>query len=52
MRQKPDGFANPIYVTRPMLPPLGEFTSQLEDIWDSAWLTNEIGRAHLNSSHT
>ncbi|WP_175843436.1 DegT/DnrJ/EryC1/StrS family aminotransferase [Burkholderia arboris] len=46
MRQKPDGFANPIYVTRPMLPPLGEFTSQLEDIWNSAWLTNG-GAKHI-----
>ncbi|RQR67409.1 DegT/DnrJ/EryC1/StrS family aminotransferase [Burkholderia sp. Bp9126] len=40
MNQKPGGFENPIYVTRPMLPPLSEFESQLQDIWDSAWLTN------------
>ncbi|KVU29382.1 aminotransferase [Burkholderia ubonensis] len=46
MKQKPDGFGNPIYVTRPMLPPLGEFKSQLEDIWDSAWLTNS-GAKHI-----
>jgi dTDP-4-amino-4,6-dideoxygalactose transaminase len=30
----------PIYVTRPFLPPLGDFIKQLEQIWDSRWLTN------------
>jgi dTDP-4-amino-4,6-dideoxygalactose transaminase len=31
---------NPIYVTRPFLPPLEEFTEYLEKIWDSHILTN------------
>ena len=29
-----------IYVTRPLLPKLGDFELQLKDIWDSKWLTN------------
>lgn len=32
--------AGPIYVTRPLLPPLTEFLPYLEDIWESGWLTN------------
>ena len=30
----------PIFVTRPFLPPLEEFIPYLEQIWDSHWLTN------------
>jgi len=30
----------PIYVTRPILPPLEEFYPYLEKIWESKWLTN------------
>src|SRR5487761_626239 len=30
----------PIYVTRPLLPPLEEFIPYLEEIWESGWLTN------------
>lgn len=30
----------PIYVTRPLLPPLSEFVPYLEKIWNSKWLTN------------
>jgi dTDP-4-amino-4,6-dideoxygalactose transaminase len=33
-------FERPIYVTKPFLPPLKEFITYLEDIWDSKWLTN------------
>ena len=33
-------FEKPIYVTRPFLPPLEEFTQGLQAIWDSRWLTN------------
>ena len=33
-------FEKPIYVTRPFLPPLGEFCRGLEEIWQSRWLTN------------
>ena len=30
-----------IYVTKPYLPPLDEFSESLKEIWDSKWLTNE-----------
>ena len=30
----------PIYVTRPFLPPLEEFIPYLEQLWESKWLTN------------
>jgi len=30
----------PIYVTKPFLPPLEEFTEGLKEIWDNQWLTN------------
>ncbi len=33
-------FEEPIYVTRPLIPPLGEFTSRIEEIWESKWLSN------------
>jgi dTDP-4-amino-4,6-dideoxygalactose transaminase len=33
-------FEKPIYVTRPFLPPLEEFTRGLGEIWESQWLTN------------
>lgn len=33
-------FQNPIYVTRPFLPPLDEFKQGLEEIWVTRWLTN------------
>jgi len=36
----PTPFEKPIYVTRPFLPPLSEFTAGLEEIWNNAWLTN------------
>ena len=32
---------NPIYVTKPFLAPLKEYTALLEDIWDCAILTND-----------
>jgi dTDP-4-amino-4,6-dideoxygalactose transaminase len=31
---------NPIYVTKPFLPPLDEFNEYLKKIWDNKWLTN------------
>ena len=31
---------NPILVTSPLLPDLQEFTSSLQQIWDSKWITN------------
>jgi len=33
-------FDEPIYVTRPYLPPIEEFAAGLEEIWDGQWLTN------------
>lgn len=33
-------FDEPIYVSRPHLPPLEEFTKDLAEIWNSRWLTN------------
>ncbi len=33
-------FEEPIYVTRPIMPPLGEFTDKIEQIWESKWLSN------------
>src|SRR3989304_4575021 len=33
-------FENPIYVTRPFLPSLGEFCKGLEEIWENQGLTN------------
>ena len=34
----------PIYVTQPTLPPLEEYTKELQDIWDSHWLTNQAAK--------
>jgi dTDP-4-amino-4,6-dideoxygalactose transaminase len=34
-------FDKPIYVTKPFLPPLEEFSRGLEEIWENRWLTNE-----------
>ncbi len=33
-------FENPIYVTKPFMPPIGEFMEGLKEIWDNQWLTN------------
>jgi dTDP-4-amino-4,6-dideoxygalactose transaminase len=33
-------FDEPIYVTRPLLPPLSEVVSRLDEVWASRWLTN------------
>jgi dTDP-4-amino-4,6-dideoxygalactose transaminase len=33
-------FDKPIYVTRPFLPPLDEYSQGLKEIWETAWLTN------------
>lgn len=34
-------FEQPIYVTRPFLPPLEQFCEGLQEIWESRWLTND-----------
>ncbi len=33
-------FEKPVYVTRPFLPSIEEFSSGLQEIWDNQWLTN------------
>jgi len=33
-------FAETIYVTRPFMPPLSDFITGLEEIWENRWLTN------------
>ncbi len=33
-------FAEPIYVTRPVLPSLDQFAGRLREVWESRWLTN------------
>jgi dTDP-4-amino-4,6-dideoxygalactose transaminase len=38
-------FDEPIYVTRPLLPPLEAFNARLEEVWQSRWLTN-MGEQH------
>ena len=37
--------ADPVFVTRPTLPPLEQYHAHLETIWESRWLTNN-GRLH------
>jgi dTDP-4-amino-4,6-dideoxygalactose transaminase len=36
----PRPFEKPIYVTKPFLPPIEEFTVGLQEIWQNHWLTN------------
>src|SRR5690242_5147404 len=45
MPHAPSPFAEPIYVTRPLLPPLEEYQAELQAVWASAWLTN-AGQKH------
>ena len=33
-------FEKPIYVTRPLLADLKDVNKELEEIWESQWLTN------------
>ncbi len=40
-----ENFEKPIYVTRPLLPPLENFTNRIEDVWKSQWITNN-GQQH------
>jgi len=34
-------FPEPVYVTRPTMPPLEEYTEYLRGIWERRWLTND-----------
>ena len=47
---RPIPFAYPVYVTRPVLPPLEQYTALLQDIWASGWLSN--GGAQHNALET
>jgi len=38
--KKIEAFKEPIYVTRPFMPPFNEYVKGLEAIWDNQWLTN------------
>lgn len=40
MGSPPLPFAQPVFVTRPLLPPLAELTAELEKVWASGWLAN------------
>ena len=40
-----EAMKEPIYVTRPFLPPLEEFQEYLKDIWETKWITNN-GQYH------
>ena len=46
MPSAPAPFPEPVYVARPLLPPLEEFVRELGDIWSAAWLTNN-GAKHV-----
>jgi dTDP-4-amino-4,6-dideoxygalactose transaminase len=37
----PEAFETPINVTRPFMPPHGDYCRRLEEIWANRWLTNE-----------
>ncbi|MFC0470059.1 DegT/DnrJ/EryC1/StrS family aminotransferase [Halalkalibacter kiskunsagensis] len=38
-------FKKPVYVSKPLLPPLKDYFNRLQSIWDSEWLTNN-GEQH------
>lgn len=42
---EPKRLENPVYITRPFLPPLAEFQEYLEDIWKTRCITNN-GKYH------
>ena len=44
--QNIEGFSEPIYVTRPVLPKIEEVTAKLQEIWDLKWLTNNGPQHH------
>jgi dTDP-4-amino-4,6-dideoxygalactose transaminase len=43
---RPAPFEQPIYVTRPLSPPLAEYVKRLEAIWESGWFANS-GPQHV-----
>jgi dTDP-4-amino-4,6-dideoxygalactose transaminase len=40
MTAAPAPFPEPVYVTRPLLPPLEEYSARLRAVWQAQWLTN------------
>jgi dTDP-4-amino-4,6-dideoxygalactose transaminase len=46
----PEPFADPVYVTRPLLPSLAEYSERLETVWNAKWLTNN-GAQHQALEH-
>ncbi len=40
MPPRPRPFEQPVYVTRPLLPPLSDYVERLQAVWDSGWLAN------------
>jgi dTDP-4-amino-4,6-dideoxygalactose transaminase len=40
MTIRPQPFDEPVYVTRPLLPPLESYAQRLQAVWQSGWLTN------------
>lgn len=60
MSSRPRPFDQPVYVTRPLLPPLEDYVERLREVWASGWLTNGGDQhqrleaalaAHLGSPH-
>lgn len=60
MTQRPRPFDQPVFVTRPLLPPLEGYVERLREIWASGWLANGGDQhqrleaalaAHLGSPH-
>ena len=41
MTSAPRPFEQPIYVTRPFLPPLDAYVARLAQVWEAQWLTND-----------
>ncbi|MGH7043637.1 MAG: DegT/DnrJ/EryC1/StrS family aminotransferase [Acetobacteraceae bacterium] len=37
---RPNAFSEPVYVTRPILPPLEDYHALLKEIWQRQWLSN------------
>ena len=44
--KRPPAFAQPVFVTRPLLPPLAEYTQLLQEVWASGWLANGGAQHH------
>jgi len=40
MPRRPAPFAQPVYVTRPVAPPIADYVKRLEAIWASGWFAN------------